>query len=141
MAFTHGSESDHAKNVRDSVAEQINRISRGLRTNGHRHETQSSDSTIPAQPVPAKMTCLVQLVLLLHAIRRSLLQFNIGGLWRLQGYGFFTSLTLPITLLYLQRAPICRHQTVRIMGYGCNEKVVEAAADSIYLGGDITRIR
>jgi len=30
------------------------------------------------------MTCLVQLVLLLDAIHRFLLQFNIGGLRRLQ---------------------------------------------------------
>ena len=100
MTFTHGSEPDRAKNVRDSVAEQINRISCGLYTNGHRHETQSNDSTIPCQPAPAKMTCLVQLVLLLHDIRRSLLQFNISSLRRLQRYGIFTGSTLPITLLY-----------------------------------------
>jgi len=101
MAFTHGpQQSDHAKNVRDSVAEQINRISRGLYTNGHCHQTQSNDSTIPCQPASAKMTYLVQLDLLLHDIRRSLLQFNIGGLRRLQGYGIFTGSALPITLLY-----------------------------------------
>jgi hypothetical protein len=100
MAFTHESESDRAKNVRDSIAEQINGIFRGLYTNGHRHETQSNDSSISCQPTPAKMTCLVQLAFLLHDIHRSLLQFNIDGLRRLQGYGICSGSTLPIALLY-----------------------------------------
>ena len=127
MTFTHGSESDRAKNVRDSVAEQINRISLSLYTSIRRHETQSNHPTIPYQPASAKMTCLAQLVLLLHDMRRSLLQFNIGGLRRLQGYGIwnFQWLNSSDWLTLLQRTPICRHQTLRIMGDGCMKRLVK----------------
>jgi hypothetical protein len=87
MTCMHGPQYDRAENVRNSVAERIDAISRGLRANGRLHETQSNDSIIPCRPAPAKMTYLVQLLSLLHGIRRSLLQFNIDGLRRLQGYG------------------------------------------------------
>jgi len=43
-----------ANNVRGSVAEQINRISHGLYTNGHRHETQSTTPPFHASPHPLK---------------------------------------------------------------------------------------